>query len=119
VTNGRKYARRLNTAANENVEEKKTNTESRNTEKNGSTANKTKKKPKDCTQLRFVSAAQKEGDRGVPTQTETPRKRKDREEKEDTCTEFRFISAAQEQGKVSSQPVSPCQCALPLNVART
>jgi hypothetical protein len=30
-----------------------------------------------------------------------------------------FISAAQEQGKVSSEPVSPYQCALPLNVART
>jgi hypothetical protein len=75
--------------------------------------------PKAGTLRQFVSAMQKEGDPGVPTQTETPRKGKDREEKEDTCTEFRFISAAQEQGKVSSQPVSPYQCALPLNVART
>jgi hypothetical protein len=97
---------------------KKKNTESRNTEKNGGTANKTKKNQKTahssgssalrrkraievyqpkqkhhgkattvkikedtCTQLRFVSAAQKESDRGVPTQTETPRKSNDGEKK--------------------------------------
>jgi hypothetical protein len=118
VTNGRKYARRLNTAANKNVEEKKQTQKAatlkrmgapkQNKKKNQKTAHSSgssalrrkraievyqpkqkhhgkattvKRKEDTCTQLRFVSAAQTESDRGVPTQTETLRKSNDGEKK--------------------------------------
>jgi hypothetical protein len=71
VRNGRKYARLVITAAHENVEKKKKQTQKAATlKRKGAPQTKHNKKQKDCTQLLFVSAVQKEGDRGVPTQTE-------------------------------------------------
>jgi hypothetical protein len=101
---------------------KQTNTESRNTEKNGGTANKTKKNQKTAhssgsSALRRQRAIEvyqpKQNIQGKKNSRTSPGK------KRDYYTQHRFISAAQEQGKVSSQPVSPYQCALSLNVVRT